>query len=95
MPELGGRRSENGRKRGVVAWWYRATRHSRLEEGEEGSDRAQQQAGEEKRVRTVRAEIFLCGPNGVDYSDEEADVPSRYRGRISEDMKTRTPLFAP
>jgi hypothetical protein len=51
-----------------------------LEEGEEGEDRARRRAGEEeKRVPTVRAEIFLCRPNGVDYSDEEADVPSRYR----------------
>lgn len=80
MPELEGRRRGNERKRGVAAWRHWEMRRSRLEEGEEGSDRAQRRAGEEgEDARTVRAEIFLCRPNGVDYSDEEADVPSRYR----------------
>lgn len=77
MRESEGRRSGNGRKRGVgVAAWrrrYRETRPSRLEEAEAGSDRARRRSGEEEEeedVRTVRAEIYLCRPNGVDYSDE-------------------------
>lgn len=78
MPESEGRRKGNGRKRGVVAWWDRATMRSRLEE--EASDRARQRVGEEvEDARTVRAGIFSCRPNGVDYSDEgeSGTIPPR------------------
>lgn len=107
MPESEGRRSGNGRKRGVVVWWHRrATRYSRPEEegegeGEGGSDRARRRAGEEGEgegdARTVRAEIFSCRPNGVDYSDEETGYYFflALGEGVRRKMEDETPCFGP